>query len=250
VFLLKGRLLTIPKLTGFFVCNIVVPQQAAQKRRDVKEKKREKNLEARHESEPTQEAAVAIKQNKERLEHSHKEAMKRAVAVAKGQNSKNEKVKRARKTPPKLAQPPPVQTTATALPVLQGRHKIPTPGDDQGCKHRGLSELCPCDKRWLRAYVKEGAWLHKKPCVDCAARESTEEGEERVLDASVLLQQKAGIVAFICNCGPTGHKMKDGDEGKLEYQCNLMLCVPCYNIRQSNSEGGGGRKRRRRDTSY
>jgi hypothetical protein len=132
-------------------------------------------------------------------------------------------------------------------PVAQGRWKIPTAGDGSGCRHHGLRELTMCDKAWMAAYVKEGAWLHKKPCVDCAARgESTEETSEKVLDVSVLLRLKQQCVAYICNCGPTGHKMEEGEEGKDEYQCDMMLCLPCFSERESKMEAGDGGKRKRR----
>ena len=104
-----------------------------------------------------------------------------------------------------------------------------------------------CEKAWMAAYVKVGGWLHKKPCVDCAAQcESTKETREKVLDASVLLRLKQQGVAYICNCGPIGHKMDEGEEGKEEYQCDMMLCIPCYSERESKMGAGSGRKRKRK----
>jgi hypothetical protein len=129
----------------------------------------------------------------------------------------------------------------------QGRRKVPTPGDASGCKHRGLRELDVCDKAWTTACVKVGAWLHKKPCIDCAAKSENGEGTgERVLDASVLLLLKQPSLACICNCGPVGHEMEEDEEGRDECQCDMMLCLPCCSDRDSRMTEVDGNKRRRR----
>ena len=101
-----------------------------------------------------------------------------------------------------------------------------------------------CDKAWIAAYVKVGGWLHKKPCIDCAAQcDSTKETREKVLDASVLLRLKQQSVAYICNCGHIGNKMEEGED---DYQCDMMLCLPCYNESESKMGAGSGSKRKRR----
>jgi hypothetical protein len=223
---------------------LVVTQEAGKRKREIKEKEREKELETGGVSEPTQEAALAKTQRKKRVSQNQKEAMKRAATASKGENKgKNSIPKRARKASAHDADLPPVQSPKV-LPVLQGRRKTPTPNDNHGCKHHGLSELSPCDKQWIKAYVKVGAWLHQKPCFDCASDQITNTSRERVLDASVLLQAKGKNVAFICNCGPQGHKMEEGEDGKEDYQCDMMLCVPCYNKRDSIREGDPSSKRR------
>jgi hypothetical protein len=202
---------------------------------------------------PTEEATIAKKEKEKQTLGREKAAMKRqkkgAVKATEKEkeaeqgddrregetkSSKTKQLtKRARK-PRKSAAP-------------QGRRKVPTPGDASGCKHRGLRELDVCDKVWIAAYVKVGAWLHKKPCIDCAAKgEDGEETGERVLDASVLLLLKQPSLAYICNCGPIGHKMEEGEEGRDEYQCDMMLCLPCYSTRDSLMTEVDGNKRRRR----
>jgi hypothetical protein len=65
------------------------------------------------------------------------------------------------------------------------------------------------------------------------------------MDASVLVKEKGPNVAWICNCGPVGHKMKEGEDGREDYICNMMLCLPCYSERESKMGTGARTKRRR-----
>jgi hypothetical protein len=202
--------------------------------------------------EPTQEAAQAIKVKEKEYEKLKKLAMKRQredVNEAGDEESVrlDSHQKNSSQTTSDSAKKAATKKGKRPAPVPQGRRKVPTPGDESGCKHRGLRELDVCDKAWITAYVKVGAWLHKKPCIDCAAQSENVEGrEERILDASVLLLLKQPDLAYICNCGPIGHKMEEGEEGKDEYQCDMMLCLPCYSERESKMKGAGGRRMRRK----
>lgn len=225
---------------------LYVTQEVARRKREVKEKERTKELETRGVSEPTQEAAVAKTQKKQEVQNSQKEAMKRAATASKGEHKgKQPTLERLRNATVQLATPLPLDNPKVQ-PSLQGRRKLPTPNDNHGCKHNGLGELSPCDRGWIRAYIKVGAWLHQKPCLDCATADKTDNSSQRVLDPSVLLLAKGTTVAFICNCGPVGHKMGE-KKGKEDYQCDMMLCVPCYNKRaDKREEEQGGRRRSKR----
>lgn len=194
---------------------------------------------------------MAKKQEATRVLNSHKNAMKKAVAASKGGAKKCGTVKNTNKMEAVL-ETVKLPKAPRKPPVLQGRRRIPTPGDGHGCRHRGLRELDPCTKVWIGAYVKVGAWLHKKPCFDCANRGEVEGTRERVLDASVLLRVRELNVAFICNCGPIGHKMMDDDDDKEDYNCDMMLCGPCYKEREMTLEGTDGSRRRnkRKTCSY
>jgi hypothetical protein len=216
--------------------------------------------------EPTEEAAQAKKDKEKRTAEMRKDAMKRQREAIKesGKEETQEartqkKTTSTKKTSNKKTtnketsnketsnrKPRSKKTTRTKeAPIPQGRRKVPTAGDESGCKHSGLRELDVCDKTWITAYVKVGGWLHKKPCIDCAGK-SKERGGEAVLDASVLLLLKQKNVAYICNCGPIGHKMEEGEEGKEDYQCDMMLCLPCYSMRQTEMAAGTGSKRKRK----
>jgi hypothetical protein len=218
------------------------------------EKTKRKELKNGTRGEPTQEAAQAKKAEKARQENLQKTAMKRQGAACKkdvdpqGETSVVESSKKApHKKDTSTKEKPKSGKRPQQANAPQGRRKVPTAGDDCGCKHHGLRELDPCEKGWIAAYVKVGAWLYRKPCIDCAARcNDTDETRERVLDASVLLLVREPIVAYICNCGPIGHKMMERGAGGVEYQCDMMLCLPCYSERGSKMEEGAGSKRRRR----
>jgi hypothetical protein len=218
--------------------------------------RRGKKKEKRHE--PTEEAAQEMKEKEKGREKMTKKAMKRQ----KGDQKADKRVEKENKGSGGNATVSKISTSSKGLgektvtnkrpnrpkevATPQGRRRVPTPGDASGCSHCGLRELIPCDKAWLKAYVKVGAWLHKKPCVDCSTRsEGSEQTRERVMDASVLVKGKGPNVAWICNCGPVGHKMKDGADGKEDYVCDMMLCLPCYGERESKMGAGGRTKRRR-----
>jgi hypothetical protein len=40
--------------------------------------------------------------------------------------------------------------------------------------------------------------------------------------------------------------MEEGEEGKEDYQCDMMLCLPCYSMRQTEMAAGTGSKRTRK----
>jgi hypothetical protein len=173
----------IHKPVRFISC---ISQDAAKARRENKELARLKELKNKEEMEPTQGAAMAKKQETTRVLNSHKNAMKKAVAASKGGAKKCGTVKNTKKMEAVL-ETMKLPKAPRKPPVLQGHRRIPTPGDGHGCRHRGLRELYPCTKVWIGAYIKVGAWLHKKPCFDCANRGEAEGTRERVLDASIIL---------------------------------------------------------------
>ena len=116
----------------------------------------------------------------------------------------------------------------------QGLRKVPVKGDDYGCDHSGLWEMVRLEKEYLKAFVKQGGWLHETPCLDCA---KNEEGKtDPVLDMSSLLELKGRReFGYYCNCGPVGHKMTSEDDSsqKLQWTCNMVLCMPCFSKRQA-----------------
>lgn len=128
------------------------------------------------------------------------------------------------------------KTKITPVP-RKGMRKIPTPCDDHGCRHMGLSELMALPKVYLKAYTKEGKWLVDKPCKDCASKKEDEEG--RVMDVETLLRCKdepAGDIARYCNCGPVAHSMEEEDEYKANFLCDMVLCKGCYRKRVNEYE--------------
>jgi hypothetical protein len=217
---------------------------------------RKRQINEKRNQEPTQEAAQAAKEKEKNSETVRNKAMKRQKA-GKDKNEMGDDGKFAavtttpkgnKKTGDKKKEKPKRIKKPKDSPVPQGRRKVPSAGDESGCKHHGLRDLDMCDKAWMAAYVKVGAWLHKKPCIDCASSqdESTKDTREKVLDASVLLQLKQQTVAYICNCGPVAHKMEEGEEGREEYECDMMLCLPCYSERESKMGTASGGKRKRK----
>ena len=222
-----------------------IKQEDDTKRSNKAKEKAHKKKNKKNGKDPTEEAAIAKKEKEKKDRTRLKDAWKRQkkdVEAEQDDGRKEEEKKRSKKKEePKKAR----KQKKTAVP--QGRRKVPTPGDASGCKHRGLRELDVCDKAWMTACVKVGAWLHKKPCIDCAAKsENGEATGERVLDASVLLLLKQPSLACVCNCGPTGHKMEEDEEGRDECQCDMMLCLPCCSDRDSRMTELHGRNKRRR----
>jgi hypothetical protein len=101
-------------------------------------------------------------------------------------------------------------------------------------------DLLALPKGYLKTYVKVGGWLYKKPCKDCAKKESG--SPQQVLDVSGILELKGTTeVGYYCNCGPAGHmmNMEEQPSYKKRWTCtNMVLCMPCYDGRSCY----GGRK--------
>jgi hypothetical protein len=140
-----------------------------------------------------------------------------------------------------------VQTTRRVTKAPQGERKVPVASDKHGCEHSGLLELLAIDRGYLRAYVKEGGWLHRTPCKDCAMAEDNM--DDRVLDVATLLTSKGKKeIGYYCNCGATGHKMdiEAEPEWKRKWTCDMVLCMPCYDKRKQTMGDGGGKRTRKR----
>jgi hypothetical protein len=107
------------------------------------------------------------------------------------------------------------------------------------------------DRRYLQAFVKDGGWLYKTPCTDCAKNE--EGGDKQVMEVVSLLKLKGqGELGYYCNCGPNGHKMIEADEPAWSqtgvWSCNLILCINCVNRRMLGMGETKSSRRRRQKT--
>jgi hypothetical protein len=126
----------------------------------------------------------------------------------------------------------------------KGKRRVPKAEDEHGCKHSGLLGLMALPKIYLRAFVKEGGWLYKKPCKDCAAKETGNGNKDLVLDVASLLTIKGKQdVGYYCNCGPRSFGMKDSDELKALWTCDMVLCLSCFNERENKMSGDRTSKR-------
>jgi hypothetical protein len=116
----------------------------------------------------------------------------------------------------------------------QGEQVIPAATDAHGCSHKGLLELKILPSDYLKSYMREGGWLWKVPCKDCAKRK--EGGGHNNRDKSDLLglmpKKEKRDVGYYCSCGPTGHDMADEHPLKAMYTCDLVLCMGCYDSRK------------------
>jgi hypothetical protein len=134
----------------------------------------------------------------------------------------------------------------------QGNRRLPVPCDSYGCKHVGVLELKELPRSYLKSYVKEGGCLFQMPCYDCKKKMDKKiignEGTARVLDLADLLTSKKGNVdemARYCNYGVASHGMKEDDDWKERFACDMVLCIPCYKERMDDSDHrGSGREQR------
>ena len=190
---------------------------------------------------PTQEAAEAAKEKEKRGKQLKKDAMKRqrkgkldTSACETNDSGKKASISKT-KNSSKSTTGQKTKKVVKKAPAPQGRCKVSTAGDDSGCQCRGLRELDVRDRVWMAARMKVGARLHEKRCVDCLSK---------CEDLSDMRQPRT---ACTCNCGLTGHKVEEGEEGKEDCQCNMMLCLPRCNDRGSKMEAGPGNKRKRKN---
>ena len=124
-----------------------------------------------------------------------------------------------------------------AMPLQQGLRKIQKACDAFGCKHTGVGELINFDRAHLGCYVKEGGWLHKTPCIDCAQLDENESTQRyHILEMAQLLKTGNKELGYYCNAGPRAHTMKEDDEMKPFFACNMALCSPCHAKRNALKE--------------
>ena len=170
-----------------------------------------------------------------------------------------EKSGKGRKTKDANSDPPPKATKVKTrqLPQTQGTRKLPIPCDKYGCPHVGVLDLNELPRSYLKTYVKKGGWLYQMPCYDCKKKSLVKSniqkaGTVQVLEVAELLKNKKGNadeMARYCNYGVASHGMKVDDEWKKDFECNMVLCVPCYTERlEESGQGIGGKEKGRRRT--
>ena len=126
----------------------------------------------------------------------------------------------------------------------KGTRQVPKPRDEHGCMHCGIFDLKTLSRDDLKYYTKEGAWLEKKPCLDCDKKELGT--EEKVMDVGVLLNWKGldtDEMARYCNYGAGAHG--SDDPSSTSFACNMVLCNPCYTKRVEGAETQLGTNSRR-----
>jgi len=153
-----------------------------------------------------------------------------------------------KKTAARTVVAPMIVVKAKKVPVAQGLRQVPKALDEHGCRHSGVRDLVVLQKNYLMKYVKVGGWLHQKPCKGCADDTNEVGDRDRVMDMSTLLSLKGNNngVGYICNCGPVGHGMEDGNTTKEEFMCDMVLCMGCYTSRMIKADSSDGNKRTRR----
>jgi hypothetical protein len=138
-----------------------------------------------------------------------------------------------------VRRPPKGTVTRNRKPIVKkGRRKMPVPCDDHGCQHMGIAELKELPKDYLKSYIKEGNWLEKKPCKDCAAKPDDTDGV-RVMDVATILSsngEPSDDMARYCNYGSVAHTMDDDEEFKHKFTCDMILCKACYRKRSDKYE--------------
>ena len=232
--------------------------------RNKRKAQKTKELEDRATINLTQEAAAAVSKHNNTLQKQHKEVMaakhQATLTQSAGKNKKENDAKRkqvpaeAITTQVKASKSKTKTKTITTRvivasplpPVQQGTRKVPKLSDLYGCKHNGLRDFICLDRVHLVSFVKEEAWLCKKPCTDCAQMNNKDPHYDvRVLEMKQLLTKGSKEFGFYCNCGPTAHKMKNENENKPFYSCDVVLCPYCYAQRETKrcSNDNGRRTR-------
>ena len=216
----------------------------------------------------TQGAAAERKKNSERRQGTLKDTMKRMAAVetekeqvgggltgeADSRKAGSIGLKQSTKSTKRKANKPVIQPVKVVKPkkspVAQGLRKVPIATDEHGCAHSGVRDLVVLQKNYLVKYVKVGGWLHERPCKGCAEDKTVMGDRDRVMAMSSLLGTKGtnNGVGFICNCGPVGHGMEEGNPAKGDYTCDMALCMACYTSRMevADSSSDGNRRTRRK----
>jgi hypothetical protein len=218
----------------------------------VKETARTEELSKRGTGEMNQEDTAKATEEKKKMQSLLKDTMKKKLlektseekaGQQQEQKGKKRKPNNKEKNKEKEAKTNKATTGNKRKTRPQGEQVIPAATDAHGCSHKGLLELKILPSDYLKSYMREGGWLWKVPCKDCAKRK--EGGGHNNRDKSDLLglmpKKEKRDVGYYCSCGPTGHDMADEHPLKAMYTCDLVLCMGCYDSRKE----GMGRTRRR-----
>jgi hypothetical protein len=144
----------------------------------------------------------------------------------------NPPVPAQRKRKPKTAAP----VVPTIVPVPTG----PPQKKCEGCVHGDVLEMNEMEPTDIKYYLHEGQFLELATCAgDC----------NNTIRDIYLASPRANL--RYCNMTSKGFYAPDDDPTKSELQCGLILCTPCYAIREAryavaNSSGGSGTIRRSR----
>ena len=138
----------------------------------------------------------------------------------------------------------PTQHIKKPIPELKGTRQVPKPQDAYGCRHCGIFDLKTLSREDLKYYTKTGAWLENKPCLDCDKKR--EVSDESVMKIENLLNRRVidpDEMAKYCNYGAGAHG--NDDTSNHHFVCDMVLCIPCHNLRVEATEKQTGQKGRR-----
>ena len=99
-----------------------------------------------------------------------------------------------------------------------------------GCRHYGILDLLAMDNKNYLYYIKNGGWLRNKICIKCNVK-------------AIDMPMDKGTKCYLryCEMGLKGAKYnKNGtiDEKAFfeDHDCNMVLCVACWNKRVEQHE--------------
>ena len=132
------------------------------------------------------------------------------------------------------------KTAATVVPTIEPVPTGPPQKKCEGCVHGDVLEMNEMEPTDIKYYLHDGEFLELAICAgDCNS----------TIGDIYLASPKANL--RYCNMTSKGFYAPDDDPTKSELQCGLILCSPCYAIREeryavANSSGGSGTIRRSR----
>jgi hypothetical protein len=238
-------------------------EEKVRRERRKKEEKRKIELESKKRIELSERVNIAKRKDMKDAEEQQKKVMREQATQAKRVDAKKHKIDETTRKKEKNKRDKEIQEEVEATPLdereailkinkmkikkikeTKGKCRAPKAEDEHGCKHSGLLGLMALPKNYLQAYVKEGDWLYKRPCKDCAAKEAGNREDNLVLDvASLLCIKGTQEVEYYCNCGLAGFGMEDGHEYKASWTCDMVLYMSCYNERTKKMSGDRSAKR-------
>lgn len=92
-----------------------------------------------------------------------------------------------------------------------------------GCRHFGILDLRGMDAKTFAYYTKEGEWLYNKLCLTC-----------HIPTVDMCMDKVTKCFLHYCEMGLKGTKYNGNgscDEKEIfeDHNCNMVLCVECWN---------------------
>ena len=109
--------------------------------------------------------------------------------------------------------------------LARGGGKACLASHGNGCRHYGILDLRRMDTKTYAFYSKDGGWLQNKFCISC--KKNTKEMVMDKITKSYLIYCEMGLKSRLYS----GYTCDEEKNIFDDHNCDMILCVPCWNTK-------------------